>query len=131
MSRPHQRQVRKRLWEVAYLAAQLRVILLREKPQVISYFEQAFEQFLRLLDPANKGVVVGQPKRCKRGRPPPSQGDHRYRAWCHSEAQSHLVGDPSRSPPPCSAPANRCRGGIRRAESSVHWHREPRCRTIA
>ena len=39
VSRPHQRQVRKRLWEVAYLATQLRVILLREKPQVITYFE--------------------------------------------------------------------------------------------
>src|SRR5512147_203541 len=54
--------MRKRLWEVANLATQLRVILLREKAQVISDFEQPFEQFLRILDPANHGVVVGQPK---------------------------------------------------------------------
>src|SRR5215475_2851782 len=45
-------EVRESLWEVADLTSELGVILFRKKPQVITYFEQALEQFLRLGDAA-------------------------------------------------------------------------------
>jgi hypothetical protein len=57
-----QRQVRKRLCEVADLASQLRVILLGEKRKMITEGKQALEEFLGLGYAASEGIVVGQPE---------------------------------------------------------------------
>src|SRR5688572_7982862 len=54
--------MRKALGEVADLALEHSVVLLRQQAKVVAHTEQSLEQFLRLADAAREGVVVRKPE---------------------------------------------------------------------
>src|SRR5215217_5350012 len=57
-----QRDMGEGLGEVAQLAAAGRVVLLGQQPDVVAQPQQPLEQLSGILEPADQGVVVGQPE---------------------------------------------------------------------
>src|SRR5438105_2521796 len=62
MRRVDQRDVRERLGEVAEHAACDRVVLLREKSDVVAQAEQSREYLLRLVAPSKQDQIVDKPE---------------------------------------------------------------------
>src|SRR4051794_34753730 len=58
----YERNVGKRLWEVADESVRPRIVLLREQSHIVAQAEQAFEEPACVVEPVHEHVGVSQPK---------------------------------------------------------------------